>query len=1237
MSLRSHVFSRGLLRLTLLLVPASLSQAITVNFEGAEYTSGSTAVGVNDASVYNSNAWQYFAGTDISAAITASTARPAKGARALRIVDNSASQAYVAYLDTQGEFSADKPFTLSFSLAASGVHATTGTLQAQVQFGRTAAQGWNDYKSWLHLDFHGNDIRLFVYDPVAADRKKAVVIGQHNGAYVRISATIDPVLKKYSAVSVNGTDVTSIVQSQNGGTVPWRADVAGDPNFFFWLTTGADDLVTVDLDEIRMAQTWTAQEDAEWKPYIQSGTNIKIVAGSALDFSDLYLRPAIDARGFAFVGRDGDLAFSDGAKARLLCAAESVDWLPFNIDSDAEMDAYVTQLRRSGYNCFRPHFLDHFLMDGATADLVVNPTRYTIWQKLVKKLKDNGIYLLMDATTSWSSYYKVDNPWSPEAKAKRLKTRVYWDQTARDHWLAAVTKIYTDVNPYTGTALKDDPQVIASCLRNEAGLVFQLQNDDASPPLATESGLLAEWRLWLSSVQTHYANIAALNSAWGTSYASFNDVPLPAPSLTTANYVKFRDLQKFSVNLEQATFQWLLQKFRGLGVKSLVFDYNADPSLPSSFSRDVQELSDFHTYHDHGYSALSDGYYWRHKNNSSCDDSLSYVRLAAQARQWGRPFVISEWGHVYWNPWRHEGGLAFPSYAALQGWSMIAQHGHPVSLTPKVMDTFNIFEDPPRKASERMAALLYARGDVATSPNSVVAEVPPLDTNYANNIGIGSPLMHTALLTRVGHRVNWPVVIRDSFDDSSFNTLTEKYDPNVPLYFWNASVSGGTSSSATTVSGSLVLRAADIAFASAMAWGGSTTYDAFNFFNNQTVFSASGISFDSGSAVAADKQVLRFALTSNINATYGAADCVTLEITADNKVVLGYKVDAPSGSALNVVETITDISTSFSAIEGFSLNPNASDLNELVVGQPKDPTYDLVIYYRAANDKPAYKRYTGRWKKQVSYPALAVANWGSAGNCILHFEAQKTDGAAAGWIKASVGEFKVSGAPSAPAGTSTLPPASYAPIVPVTAQLSDVVQSLRNSGVLATSNQTVAATGGANNGVYHSDTEQIRFEPQQRSIRIVTPRSQGATLPSGMGQVTLPNLQVTNLPAPTIDNSLSVFVSALNGSTVQDSSRLLFILSTDALNNGQKFEDYHRLDQIGEIPERGELPILLKRTNVSVSLLNDNHAALKVYPLNPDGSRRAALSTTSSGGRLNFSVDTGTLPGGPAVYFEITP
>ncbi|HWH68065.1 MAG TPA: hypothetical protein VNT26_01660 [Candidatus Sulfotelmatobacter sp.] len=136
------------------------------------------------------------------------------------------------------------------------------------------------------------------------------------------------------------------------------------------------------------------------------------------------------------------------------------------LTSKAEIEVYAEHIRQQGYNLVRPHFLDHALTRGATRDLEFNADVFDRFDYFVKCVKDRGIYLYLDAVTSWKGYTKAP-AWTEAAGAVNLKSRMYVDPAARQHWEAGVRQLLTHLNPYTNTRLAEDPIVAVLLSFNE--------------------------------------------------------------------------------------------------------------------------------------------------------------------------------------------------------------------------------------------------------------------------------------------------------------------------------------------------------------------------------------------------------------------------------------------------------------------------------------------------------------------------------------------------------------------------------------------------------------------------------------------------------------------------------------------------------------------------------------------------------------------------------------------------
>ncbi|MDA4631039.1 hypothetical protein NZA98_07950, partial [Escherichia coli] len=61
---------------------------------------------------------------------------------------------------------------------------------------------------------------------------------------------------------------------------------------------------------------------------------------------------------------------------------------------------------------------------------------------------------------------------------------------------------------------------------------------------------------------------------------------------------------------------------------------------------------------------------------SSIADGAAYMRMMAAARWLNRPFIVTEYDHLFWSHYRYEAGIVMPAYAALQNWDVLCRHGH---------------------------------------------------------------------------------------------------------------------------------------------------------------------------------------------------------------------------------------------------------------------------------------------------------------------------------------------------------------------------------------------------------------------------------------------------------------------------------------------------------------------------------------------------------------------------------
>lgn len=494
-------------------------------------------------------------------------------------------------------------------------------------------------------------------------------------------------------------------------------------------------------------QTITA-DGVNWIVYNQSDVLVK--PGSALDFSFLVEQGPAGKHGMTIINGNGELAFTqthDKAMRLYGCAFPMFD---FKCTTDQQIIEMANQIHMAGYNAVRPHWLDIYLMDQAPADFVFNPDRIKCYDRFTWELKKRGIYLIMDAISNSTMYSAITKPFGGKLRNEMSKLRMYYDPAIQEHWKKGVKILLDHVNPHSGLALKDDPQMIFVAARNEPGLNFNIHvGGHKGAQTFIDNGIRPLFVQWL---RDRYKTMTALKKAWGKyaeEYDDFNQIDIP--SRHTGN-PDADDVHRFFTVLEQQTYAWMSDWLRQCGVKVPIVDYNNGGSIQCALTRTVMPMVDMHGYHDHPMG-------WGIKAKMVADSligssALTPCRLAA-TRLWGAPYTVTEWGMPYFNPWRYESGMVAGSYASMQDWQMIMQHSLPVEL--KITDkphAFRVGRDPSLKPGERMTALLYGGRNVATGRGVIAVQ---LNEKVADDLGwtrgLPSDMLKLALISRIGSQL----------------------------------------------------------------------------------------------------------------------------------------------------------------------------------------------------------------------------------------------------------------------------------------------------------------------------------------------------------------------------------------------------------------------------------------------------------------------------------------------------
>lgn len=525
-----------------------------------------------------------------------------------------------------------------------------------------------------------------------------------------------------------------------------------------WIVIGA----TLSTRDVPLPATPVCriEESDDWKP--ANFTTGFVEPGSVLDMSALVEQGPAGRLGPVITRPDGRFAFRDRPEQPVRFFGNSISYeaLPYNKDQSKRhraIEEFVDLTVLQGYNMLRPHFLDHILTTRSEQDLEFDPEALDSFDYLVHCCKQRGVYLYFDAMTSWRGY-KKGYGWDQAAQDVDFKTRIYVEDEVRAHWKEGVAKLMTRKNPYTGSTLAEDPVVAVVLCYNEQNLNVWRKRK------GFPAGFAERWRAWLKD---KYKTEDALSRAWmlpsGVSQlpqgTTFDTLPAfdyaQIMEIYQGGHERARDLARFMIDLHRELYSWYENTLREMGYAGIVTQYDWLPIFQDNIIRATIPAISMHNYHAHPSNFIN--------RNSVCDQSSSlrnggnYFTSMAMTRYGGRPFMITEYGHVFWNRYRYEEGALIGAYAALQGYDCLYGHGSPVmNWQPKVIKPFSIACDPIARASQIVTGYAFLRADVRQSPAYVDISLDPeeiIREGKAYNT-IGAHQSRLALLTGVGISVS---------------------------------------------------------------------------------------------------------------------------------------------------------------------------------------------------------------------------------------------------------------------------------------------------------------------------------------------------------------------------------------------------------------------------------------------------------------------------------------------------
>jgi hypothetical protein len=493
-----------------------------------------------------------------------------------------------------------------------------------------------------------------------------------------------------------------------------------------------------------------ANDAAPW-PVLRDNV-LLVQKDSALDFSSLVEAGPAGKYGRVTAQADGHFTFAKKPTTSQRFLGATLIFTPGSgpFPDHSAADAIAEQARMRGYNLARFHYVDAMLMTGQRKDFSANSEQLDRFHYLLAALKKRGIYWMIDLMSSPNGAYGNVEPhrW---IKKYNIKSSIYHDDAARDHWREWVKRRMLEKNPYTGLALKDDAALMGVVLMNEGGFSY-ISNAGFLPSLQPK------FNVWLKK---HYnGDRAKLEKAWGDVKATENwdqaSILFPVNRWWPPS-PRIADTHRFGEELQSEALAWMEKFLRGIGYAGMITSYNNGTTLSEHAARRRLSWIDQHAYHDHP-SDFGSAYSQMQQISLLSDDALLIQRLAT-SRVAGKPFSVSEYGVPFWSRWRREAALLVPAYAGFHDWDMLSQYGMAIEtrygkspyLQKKAIYPFGVGMDPIAHAGETMGALLYLRGDVNKSLNNVTLV---LDDHYVyeSRAGLGEiplELSKLALVTGI--------------------------------------------------------------------------------------------------------------------------------------------------------------------------------------------------------------------------------------------------------------------------------------------------------------------------------------------------------------------------------------------------------------------------------------------------------------------------------------------------------
>lgn len=364
-------------------------------------------------------------------------------------------------------------------------------------------------------------------------------------------------------------------------------------------------------------------------------------------------------------GSHGFIRLSDDGES-FMAGDQPMRFWPVNSGAgdmnDEELERHAAFLAQMGVNMIRYHGSINPAGKGTDIYDTDRKEINNIW-RVVAAMKKQGIYTTISPFWPHNGHMGgwLPKEWGIEGYSDKddLWGVMYFNDRLQDAYKAWVRVLYTEKNPYTGVALKDEPAVGIIQIMNEDGVFFwTMQN--MKPAL--KKMVQAKYTTWL---QKRYGTLANAFAAWGKASLAGDDLKSKVADLYTTfdmtqeaqgdKAIRLRDQVEFYADTQFDFYKNIHDFYKNvLGCKQIINAENWTTASPSRlhdlerWTNTSNEVLAINRYYDPGHYGENSG--WR------IDPGHHYMGLSALKNPQklpinvkqvaGHPFVMTESG---WN------------------------------------------------------------------------------------------------------------------------------------------------------------------------------------------------------------------------------------------------------------------------------------------------------------------------------------------------------------------------------------------------------------------------------------------------------------------------------------------------------------------------------------------------------------------------------------------------------------